>query len=443
MVRRGCLLGLFVFVAIVAVYFYVADRVLAIEWPGNAIGAVVGGLFASMGVGGLSNLFTGRRDMAAFARAAKRTPPEHGQLVVAAGPIRPLGAPLVSPIGGKPCVAYDYEVMPHETRTRGKKDPVRRDICGFAMAASAIDTPLGSVRVLGFPLLDEFPKRNDHGQPATERITRYLASTPFEAVSGVGVFQMLGALDNALADEDGAVRKDFRLEKGDIPFERRTLCETVVGVGEPVVALGRYDSEKRALVPKGTTLNRLWPGTPEAIKRRLRSTARTQAAMGLILFGISHGMIGFAIYQSENRHRSDPESYQAAVIRSAMQDGDVAALRLAVRRGANPNARDQSGDTAILDVRDPEMASALIALGADVNVRHAGDRDTPLIRAARMGIAPLVQVLLAAGADVHAEMADGATALSEAERGGHEDVMALLRGAAQRIESPVPVERPR
>jgi ankyrin repeat protein len=87
------------------------------------------------------------------------------------------------------------------------------------------------------------------------------------------------------------------------------------------------------------------------------------------------------------------------------------------------------------------MASALVQLGADVNVRHPGDNDTPLIRAARMGNLALVQVLLAAGADVHAEMIGGATALSEAERGGHEDVMAALRGAAARAETPV--ERPR
>ena len=31
------------------------------------------------------------------------------------------------------------------------------------------------------------------------------------------------------------------------------------------------------------------------------------------------------------------------------------------------------------------MAAALVRLGADVNVRHRDDADTPLIRAARMG----------------------------------------------------------
>jgi ankyrin repeat protein len=101
-----------------------------------------------------------------------------------------------------------------------------------------------------------------------------------------------------------------------------------------------------------------------------------------------------------------------------------------------------SGDTALLDVRDAEMARVLIELGAAVDVRHPGDDDTPLIRAARMGLTPLVQVLLAAGANVHAEMKDGTTALQEAERGEHAEVVSLLR-AAGAGDAGAPVERPR
>ena len=441
MVRRGCLLGLTAFLAIFAIYFFVIVRYIDIEWPGNLIAAGFGGLFGAMGLGAISNLAWARRDTAAFARSAAGKPPVHGALVVAAGPIRPLGAPLTSPLGGKPCVAYDYEVLPHETRARGGKDAQRRDLAGFAMAASAVDTPQGSIRVLGFPLLDEFPLSRERGSEAELRAQRYAAATRFETVSGVGVFQLLRAMDDALADEDGAVRKDFRLVEGAIPFGDRVMRERVVGVGEQVCALGRYDSEKRALVPAGATLNRLWPGTPGGVRRRILRTARQQATVGLVFFAVSHAMLGAAWFLSETRYARLSEAQQASAIRSAVQDGDVAALTRAVRRGANPNARDAFGDVVLLDIREPEMAAALIALGADVNVRHRGDNDTPLIRASRMGNGPLVQLLLGAGADVHAEMAGGATALSEAERGGHEEIMALLRGAANKAEAPV--ERPR
>jgi hypothetical protein len=236
---------------------------------------------------------------------------------------------------------------------------------------------------------------------------------------------------------------------GAIPFEHRTLGERIVRVGEDVCALGRYDAEKRALVPSGATLNRLWPGTPARVRRAIVATARSQAVLGLTFFAVSHAMLGAAFYLSETRYARQDEAGQASAIRSAVQDQDVAALERAVRQGANPNARDTFGDAVLLDVRDPAMAAALVRLGADVDVRHPGDADTPLIRAARMGNAELVRVLLAARADVHAAMTGGETAWSEAVRGGHQDVMDLLRAAgadapAAPVErAPIDVERDR
>jgi hypothetical protein len=225
-----------------------------------------------------------------------------------------------------------------------------------------------------------------------------------------------------------------------IPFEQRTLGERVVDVGEQVCALGRYDAGKRALVPSGATLNRLWPGSPAKVRRQIVATARSQAMLGFTFFAVSHAMLGGAFYMSETRYAREPEDRQASAIRSAVQDNDVSALERVVRQGANPDARDTYGDAVLLDVREPAMAAALIRLGANVNVRHRDDGDTPLIRAARMGIVELVRVLLAAHADVHARMTGGETALSEAVRGGHDEVVALLRAAG--ADAPeVPVER--
>ena len=198
-------------------------------------------------------------------------------------------------------------------------------------------------------------------------------SAPFETMRGLGALQMFASFDDALADADGAVRKDFRMTEEAIPFERRTLGERIVGVGQEVCALGRYDAEKRALVPSGATLNRLWPGTPAQVRREIVATARSQAVLGLTFFAVSHAMLGAAFYLSETRYAREPEDRQASAIRSAIQDNDVAALERVVRQGANPNARDTFGDAVLLDVREPAMAAALVRLGADVNVRHRDD----------------------------------------------------------------------
>ena len=307
------------------------------------------------------------------------------------------------------------------------------------MAASVVETPGAAVRLLGFPLLDEFPQSSFSGDSAVGRARRYVATTPFESMKGFGALQMLSSFDEALADADGAVRKDFRMSDEAIPFERRSLGERIVEVGQEVCALGRYDAAQRAIVPGGATPNRLWPGSPAVVRRQIVSKARSQALIGLSFFAVSHAMLAGAFYLSETRYARQPEADQASAIRSAVQDNDVAALERVVRQGANPNARDVFGDAVLLDVRDPAMAAALIRLGADVDVRHREDGDTPLIRAARMGNGDLVRVLLAAHADVRATMAGGATALDEAQRGGHEDVLALLRAAAAAPD--VPVER--
>jgi hypothetical protein len=443
MLRRGCALILVLVGALFALYFTFFTRYF--EWPGNLFAAGLGSIFAAVGLGGLGNLFWARRDTAAFRRAARNLPFEDGKLAVVAGPIRPLGAPLTSPFSGRPCAAYEYEVEQRLPARRGHADSKKTDIAGFALAASVIETPQGGVRLLGFPMLDEFPQTRTSGREVAARARQYVASTSFER----GALKMFSAFDDALEDADGVVRKDFRMSDDPIPFEERTLGERVVAVGQPVCALGRYVADKRALVPSGATLNRLWPGAPDKVRATVVSGARSQAKLAFVFFAVSHAMLGAAFYLSETRYAREPEADQATAIRLAVQDNDLSALERVVRQGANPNAHDTFGDAVLLDVREPAMAAALVRLGADVNVRHREDGDTPLIRASRMGLVDLVKVFLAARANVHAETTSGATALSEAVRGGHDEVVALLRAAGAEVSggpverAPVDVERAR
>ena len=425
MLRRGCALILICFVALFAAYFAFFTRYF--EWPGNLIAAGFGALFGGIGISSVAQVGWVWRDLRALARAARREAPADGQLVAAAGPMRPLGAPLTSPLGGEPCVAYEYEVLSRERVGQGKNAQRPCDIAGFAMTAASIDTPQGGVRLLGFPILDEFPQEQRH---AHARAEQYAAATTFEAAQGLGALKLFSEFDDALTDDDGVVRKDFRLTSGPIPFDKRLLNERVVEVGQQVCALGRYDAARRALVPRGTTLNRLWPGTLEAVRRKVVGAARTQTLTGLSFFLVSHAMLGVAFYLSETRHAREPAGKQATVIRLAVQANDIRALERAVRRGADPNAQDTFGNFVLLDVREPEMAKALIRLGANVDVRDQDGGDTALIRAARMGNTDLVKVLLAAHANVHIKDGRGETALSEAIAGGHEGIAALLRAAA-------------
>lgn len=83
--------------------------------------------------------------------------------------------------------------------------------------------------------------------------------------------------------------------------------------------------------------------------------------------------------------------------------------------GANPNARDEYGDTALMIAARqnpfPEVAAILLQKGADVNAKD-DDGWTALMLAAFANPNPgMVKVLLDAGADVSAQNAKGKSAL--------------------------------
>src|SRR5688572_6983302 len=244
MLTRGCAFISVCFLALFAGYFAFFTRYF--EWPGNLIAAGFGTVFGGLGLSSVSNLYWVGRDLRAFRRAARREQPAHGQLVAIAGRIRPLGAPLTSPFTSQPCVAYEYEVMKRERTPRGGTTS-SADVAGFALAASTIDAPQGAVRLLGFPILDQFPQTN-RGQEARAAAERYVATTTFEPAKGIGALKLIAAFDDALSDDDGVVRKDFRMTEEAIPFAKRQLQERVVKVGQEVCALGRFDAQKRALV---------------------------------------------------------------------------------------------------------------------------------------------------------------------------------------------------
>lgn len=121
-------------------------------------------------------------------------------------------------------------------------------------------------------------------------------------------------------------------------------------------------------------------------------------------------------------------------LRTAAQKDDISQVRALLAQGADPNAHDEYGVTALRIVTSGDIpwsqsnlaiARLLITNGANVNLGD-GQGVTPLEAAACGGHINMVRLLLAHGADPRIKDNDGETAQSCAAEHDHSDVVALL-----------------
>ena len=84
--------------------------------------------------------------------------------------------------------------------------------------------------------------------------------------------------------------------------------------------------------------------------------------------------------------------------------GDSDSVRRLLAAGADPNARNEAGATALMwAVNDPEKTRLVVEHSADVNARSDNARTPLLIAAARFGSAPVLKLLLEHGANPNAQ----------------------------------------
>ena len=115
--------------------------------------------------------------------------------------------------------------------------------------------------------------------------------------------------------------------------------------------------------------------------------------------------------------------------------GDRTSARLLLDIGADPNARNDAGATALMwAIDDPEITRMLLERKADPNLRSADGRSALMLAAGRSGASDVVKWLLDAGA-----MVDGQAMLTQAADAGDPAIIRLLldRGAGS---GPMPAD---
>ncbi|MEE3720021.1 ankyrin repeat domain-containing protein, partial [Tumidithrix elongata RA019] len=121
-------------------------------------------------------------------------------------------------------------------------------------------------------------------------------------------------------------------------------------------------------------------------------------------------------------------SKQDQILLQAIRAGDLAAVKTALLRKANPNAQNEHSETALMIAASTNhigIAKLLLAYGANVN---GGDYTVgyPLMAAAREGHIEIVQLFLRKGAKVNLSADEGFTALDDAIAENQVAVVKLL-----------------
>jgi ankyrin repeat protein len=101
---------------------------------------------------------------------------------------------------------------------------------------------------------------------------------------------------------------------------------------------------------------------------------------------------------------------------SAAAEGNISNIKNLVNKGADVNARSDTGWTPLMylsAIGNKEVASLLIEKGADVNQKN-NQGQTPLFLAAHWGHSELAGLLIGKNADINAQMDDGWPVLTDA-----------------------------
>lgn len=226
------------------------------------------GFFGALFLLNLWGLVSPWGDLAAARRGERGEPFRDGRREAVSGAIYPVGEPLTSPFEARPCVAYQYEIGTAITvdQQRGRSGGAR-DYTGVALTPCEIRTERGTVRVLGWAMLDAFEPRTPGRDEARERAARLVATASFE---NLGLGQALSAVRGLLTDDDGSIRKDWRISGDGTLSPEARLEERTVDVGQTVTMIGPFSEAKGALVPgNGEVIGEFGPGDLGGLRRRL------------------------------------------------------------------------------------------------------------------------------------------------------------------------------
>ena len=120
---------------------------------------------------------------------------------------------------------------------------------------------------------------------------------------------------------------------------------------------------------------------------------------------------------------------QEDAIHKAAYHGELQKVRDLLQKGANPDARDSFGGTALhaaMFQKNMEVVKVLLEHGCDLNAQGTGNGYTPLHDAVWADNGEAVNLLLDKGAKTNLKGKDGLTPYAKAQKEGRTKILRIL-----------------
>ncbi len=439
--KKGCLVSLLILAACAGGYWYVLHG--HVEPPALWWGVGLASFFMWISIGAMRTAIASAQDAARVTRDSTFSgytgeQYEDGATVTVAGHIRAVGQSLRAPFSGKPAVLVSYEIDHTVPSEDGSTDS--KDYSGFVMVPCAIDSTRGAIRLFGFPLLEGFPKVSLDGDEARRNAASFLAETTFTEMKGFHPGVIYKEIKDLLTDDDGEVRKDWRMTD-DRDLSDKNLHEQIVAPGEQVCAIGRWSAEKRGLIGVTGGVIRLVQGDAPKVVGTLRGKIIVNTIACLVLAAVVNGAVYMLLQVASGKSTILADtplarhSIHGDEMHEAVNSGNIAAAETLFASGTGVDVPDSDGKTSLAQVKDPAMARWLIAHGAHVNAARP-DGQTVLMEQSAAGNTEIVRALVNAGAKLDAVSSKWhSTALQRALDGEHLEIARILRDAGAKDDT--------
>src|SRR5881394_1759351 len=213
--KKACIIGLLTWAALSAAYWYWLHQHL--NPPADVWVSIAAGFIMAVVVGTIRTAFASAGDAQRVRRALEPAgfmgdQPKDGETIAVAGTIRPLGEALLAPFSRKRAVLYSYEIEHDNPSMRNEMRTVK-DYSGFALTPSVIDSMRGAVKLLCYPQLEAVDKDVVITPDAVTNAKEYIANTQWTSMEGFNPAQIYREVREMLTDDDGQIRKDWRMSR--------------------------------------------------------------------------------------------------------------------------------------------------------------------------------------------------------------------------------------